>query len=114
MPPHLPISPPPQPGDPPSERIRYARENVADGKRQIILALDRPIPFGEAVFRPRWRDYDVTLVSMILDEEGNGEGQAVVGAKLKLNMETKVLEVETFGSEPVRLTKIRKEKPKKK
>ena len=37
----------------PSERLRYPRQiDLGEGKRRIILALDRPISFWEAVNRP--------------------------------------------------------------
>ncbi|GMR24557.1 MAG: hypothetical protein BMS9Abin37_3117 [Acidobacteriota bacterium] len=92
----------------PSERLRYARE-IRDGdKRRIILALDRPISFAEAARRPRWNDYDLTFITLDIDDEGKGEGQALVGVQLKLNMESKTLEVENFGSQPVRLMNVRK------
>ena len=93
----------------PSERLRYAREYPLEGgKRRIVLALDRPISFAEAVYRPRWRDYDVTLLVMDVDAEGNGEGECAVGVRLSVDQEKKALVVETFGTEPVRLTRIKK------
>lgn len=93
----------------PSERLRYSRQvDLGGGKRRIILALDRPISFREAMYRPRWNDYDLTLIVMDLDENGEGEGQLYVGVRLDLNNETKQLVIENFGSEPVRLTRIRK------
>lgn len=92
----------------PSERLRYARDIRDGNKRRIILALDRPISFAEAARGPRWSDYDLTFITLEVDEEGKGEGQALVGVRLKLNMETKSLEVENFGSQPVRLMNVRK------
>lgn len=101
------VSPSPRSGRP-SERLRYAREFRQDGKRRLVLALDRPIPFAESVYRPRWRDYDISLITLDLDEEGSGEGQAAVGVRMKVDEEKKVLEIENFGSEPVRLTSVRR------
>ena len=93
----------------PREVIRYARQfDLGEGKRRIVLALDRPISFWEAVNQPRWRDYDITLVVMDVDAKGEGEGQLAMGVRLQLNMETKQLVIENFGSEPVRLNRIRK------
>ena len=92
----------------PSERLRYARQVVAeDGSRRVILALDRPISFYEATRRPRWRDFDITYLAMDLDKDGNGEGQLAVGVRLGFIYDTKTLTVESFGTEPVRLTAIR-------
>jgi hypothetical protein len=91
----------------PSERLRYSHQFKQNGKRRIILALDRPISFAEAVYRPRWRDYDVTLVVLDVDDEGKGEGQLAMGVKLEIDTEKKALVIENFGSEPVRLMSVR-------
>ena len=50
----------------------------------------------------------MTLLVMDVDAEGNGEGQLAMGVKLAVDMEKKTLVVENFGTEPVRLTKIRR------
>jgi len=93
----------------PSERLRYAREYKGeDGKRRIVLALDRPISMAEAVYQPRWRDYDVTLIVLDIDAEGKGEGQLAMAVKLDVDRENKRLVIENFGTEPVRLMSVRK------
>ncbi len=92
----------------PSQRIRYAREFRKEGQRRIVLALDRPIPYWEAVSMPRTIDYGLTIVVLDLDEEDKGEGRMAIGVKLKLDMDNKQLEIENFSSEPVRLTNVRK------
>ena len=93
----------------PSERLRYARQfDLGEGRRRIVLALDRRISFSEAVHRPRFNEYDLTLIVMDVDAKGEGEGQLAIGVRLELNRETKQLVIENFGSEPVRLTRIRK------
>jgi hypothetical protein len=93
----------------PSERLRYARQFQDEGgRRRIVLALDRPISFAEAVYNPRWREYDVTLIVMDLDWQGNGEGQCAVSVRLSVDQERKALVIENFGTEPVRLTRIKK------
>ena len=95
----------------PSERLKYAREwDMGEGKRRLVLAMDRPIGFYEAMNQPRWRDYDMTLIVMDVDAEGNGEGQLAMGVRLGVDTEKKTLVVENFGTEPVRLTKIRRMK----
>ncbi len=92
----------------PREVLRYSRQiDLGGGKRRVILALDRPISFREAVHRPRWNDFDMTLIVMDLDGNGEGQGQLYVGVRLDLNNETKQLVIENFGSEPVRLNRIR-------
>jgi hypothetical protein len=68
----------------PSERLRYAREyRLENGNRRIVLALDRYISLYEAARRPRWNDYDVSLIVMDIDEEGKGTGQLAMGVRLR-------------------------------
>jgi hypothetical protein len=93
----------------PSQRLRYAREFREGNMRRIVLALDRPIGFMEAVRNPRTTDYDFTFIVFDINEEENeGQGVMAVGVKLKVDMEKKTLEVENYSSEPVRLTKVSK------
>lgn len=95
----------------PSERLRFARQlDLGEGKRRIVLATDRYISFYEARNQPRYRDYDMSLIVMDVDAEGNGEGQLAMGVRLSVDTEKKTLVVENFGTEPVRLTKIRRVK----
>lgn len=95
----------------PSERFRYAREiPMEDGSRRLVLALDRPISMYEAMNRPRWRNYDMTLLVMDLDAEGKGQGQLAIGVQLEFDPETMNLVIENFGTEPVRLMNVRQTK----
>jgi hypothetical protein len=74
----------------PSERLRYAwKWDLGEGRRRIVLALDRYISMAEAAYRPRWRDYDVTLIVLDLDAEGKGEGQLAMGVRLEVDRETR-------------------------
>jgi hypothetical protein len=92
----------------PSERLRYAREFKDGDKRRLVLALDRPISFFEAMRRPRWSDYNFSLIVIDLDEEGKGEGSLALAVKLAVDRENKRLVVENYGSEPLRLTRVSK------
>ncbi len=93
----------------PRELLRYARQfDRGEGKRRIVLGLDRYISMSEQVRQPRSRDYDVTLIVMDIDAEGKGEGQLAMGVRLNLDKEKNTLVIENFGTEPVRLTKISK------
>ena len=93
----------------PSWRLRYAWQIEEPGaKRRIVAALDRPIGFTEAARRPRWRDFDVTLIILDVDKKGNGQGQLAMGVRLEIDPETKKLTIENFGSEPARLNNVRR------
>jgi len=88
--------------------LRYARATPLEGGgRQIILATDRPIAFGEMARSTRSRDSNVTLIQMVLDAEGNGSGQLMLGAEFSWDEEKNQLTIENLSSEPVRLNSIR-------
>ena len=90
----------------PSQRIKYARDFRMDGKRRIVLDLDRPIPYWETVNRPR--TYDSSIIVLDLDEEDEGQGIMAIGVRINLDTEAKQLEIENYSSEPVRLTVVSK------
>jgi hypothetical protein len=95
----------------PSERLRYARQLVnEDGSRRIVLALDRPISLYEGVNRPRWRTHDITMLFIDVDAKGKGSGQLAIGVRLDADAATGMLSIENFGTEPVRLTRVRQER----
>ena len=97
----------------PSTRLHYAWQYVADGKRHIMLVTDRPITMAEQRANRRSLKYDTTAVKMEfpLMKEGaakppQGTGLLHAALKIKYNDDEKRLEVEQWGSEPVRLTDI--------
>ncbi|MDH3743647.1 MAG: hypothetical protein OES47_00935 [Acidobacteriota bacterium] len=95
--------------------MQYAWQVEVDGKRRIVLATDRPMGFLELSRGFRSRDYNVSLVILELDPEtGEGEGTAIGGAELSINKETGRLDVEFAGTQPTRLTHVKKLKAKKK
>ena len=97
----------------PSVRLHYAYQFQLEGKRRVVLVTDRPIGMGEAMRNPRSTEYDISAVIMeFYQEDGKdkGEGTLLVGVKLAFDKEKNQLEVESLGSQPVRLTNIKREK----
>ena len=87
--------------------LHYARERkLEDGGRQIVVATDRPISTWEAMNRPRSADYDFTLADIRFDGDGKGVGKLSVAAKVSVNDKTGMVEIEDFGTEPVRMTEV--------
>jgi hypothetical protein len=90
--------------------IRYAwQEPLPDGGRRIFLAFDRYIGFQEARAQPRTMDYPFTLVEVRLNSAGEGEGKWAVATQITFDKKKKVMEIENYSSEPVRLQKVRAE-----
>ncbi len=90
-----------------SENLRYSRRTKTDGGQRIVLATDRPLAFAEVWRSSRTMDYNVTLIVLNLDTEGNGEGQIMAGAELSWDDAKDQLVIENFASEPIRLTNVR-------
>jgi hypothetical protein len=87
--------------------LQFARQiPYGDGARRIILATDRPMSFFELRNQPRSRDYEFLLVEIRLNKNGVGEGKLAGAAKVSYDADTRVMEIENYGIEPVRLTKV--------
>jgi hypothetical protein len=94
--------------------IQYAREQPAgDGGRRVIIATDRPMSFWELSTRPRSADYEFTLAELRLNKDGKGEGKLAPAAKITWNKDTRTIEIENYGIEPVRLDEVQAEGAKK-
>ena len=89
-------------------RLYYAYQTQKDNKRRIVLATDRPVSMAEAWRKGRSMDYAITMVELNLDENNKGEGTLGFALKLKFNPETKHLEIENYGTDPVQLRNVRK------
>lgn len=91
-----------------AEFLRYSRQfDLPDGGQRIILAADRPIGFLEASRSLRTLDYNVTLIQIDLNAEGEGQGAIFLGAQIVWDAENERIVVEGFATEPIRLTRIR-------
>lgn len=89
-------------------RLYYAYQTKKDNKRRIVLSTDRPVSMPEAWRNGRSMDYSTTMVVLDLDENNKGEGVLGFALKLKFNPETKQLEIENYGTDPVQLKNVRK------
>jgi hypothetical protein len=81
-----------------------------DGGQRIVLATDRYVSMWEAQNNPRTMDYPFTLVEIRLDKNGEGVGKASVATKISFDRKKNEMELENFGSEPVRLQTVKIEK----
>jgi hypothetical protein len=99
----------------PSLRIHYAHQVERDGKRVVVLVTDRNVGIAEQMSQPRSVDYDVTAVVMEMKPAGDeklveeGQGLLYQAAKLSFNKDGR-LEVEYLGTQPIRLSDIKREK----
>lgn len=93
-------------------RLRYAMM-YSDGKggRIIRLATDRPISFAEAVQRraATW-DFNVSLIELTVDEDGNGAGTLMAGVEFSYDQTNDTFGLKSLSSQPVRLNNVRMQK----
>ena len=90
--------------------LRYARQLPAEGGgTQVVLVTDRQISFFEAANRARTVDYPFMVVEMHLDQKGEGEGKITVATKIMANPKSRHIILENYGSQPVRLSKVKTE-----
>lgn len=88
--------------------LRYARAfDMEDGSRQIVLATDRPVSFGEVYQQTQLGDFDVTLAILNLPKEGKGTGILSLGTELKWNEAAGKLEMTNTSSQPIKLGDVR-------
>jgi hypothetical protein len=100
----------------PSVRIHYANQVQQGDKRIVVLVTDRNVGMAEQMSQPRSVDYDVTgLVLEMQKATGDaklveqGQGLLYQAAKLSFDQDGK-LKVEYMGTQPIRLTDIKREK----
>ena len=90
--------------------IRYSRMyEGTDGTVRIVMGTDRPVSFTEALNQgSAVGDFDVTIVELTLDAEGNGEGVLSLGTEVRWNDKEEKLEVTNFSSQPIKLGNVRR------
>lgn len=94
--------------------LKYAHQNpLPDGGRQIVIATDKPVSFFAARNQTRTMDYPFTLVEMRFPA-GSLEGEGKLLAQTSIVVKEGKIEIEIYGQEPTRLTKITQAKSKAK
>jgi hypothetical protein len=87
--------------------IRYAWQSaMPEGGRRIVLAMDRYIGIHEARNQPRSMDYPFTLLEIRVDRNGKGQGKMAIATKINFDKEKRVMELENYATEPVRLNNV--------
>jgi len=89
--------------------LRYARSfDMGDGERQILLATDRPVSFGEVYNQQQYGDFDCAVIVLKVDKDGNGEGLLSIGTEITWNEESSQPEVTNVTSQPIMLSNVRR------
>ena len=84
--------------------LRYARhEPLPNGGEKVVLAVDRYMSFLEIREQPRSVDYPFTLIQLHLNKDGKHEGKLAAFTMITFDKKKQALEIENYGTEPVRL-----------
>lgn len=87
--------------------LRFAwRTPGEDGGERIILATDRPMSFWEVSNRPRTVDYPFTIIELHV-KNGEGDGTLSLATKVIPDKDRKVIVLENFDTQRIRLTQVR-------
>jgi hypothetical protein len=92
--------------------LRYAwHEKLPDGGERIVIATDRQMSFREITRNPRTAEYPFLLIQIQLNKDGTmGEGKMASFTQITYDKKKNVMEIENYGTEPVRLNNITVEK----
>jgi hypothetical protein len=91
------------------KNVLFAREVTTPNGRQVIVATDRSLAFGEPT--QKWpSDEEFMLLDIRFGPDGNGVGKLAAPDKVVYNTETKTIELANFAAQTVRLTDVRSEK----
>jgi hypothetical protein len=89
--------------------LKYAWHTKTEkGDDRIVIGTDRYISFQEQVNQPRTIDYPFTFIQIQLPKGGGeGEGKLAYATALHFDKEKNVVEMENYGTEPVRLNQVK-------
>ena len=91
----------------PSTALRYAYESkTKEGKRHIVLLTNRPVSLAEARSQGRSEDYNLTMIELMIDDNGKGSGALAAGAEVEIDEETNRLKITAFQTTPTKLVNV--------
>ena len=89
--------------------LHYAVQHVDDeGVRHVYLATPRPMSYWEMVRGSRSVAYPITFVELTVDEDGRGEGQMSIAARVTASSDRSRLYVQNYAVRPVLLKSVRR------
>jgi len=94
-----------------ARNLMFAHEIKTAAGRQIVVASYEHLALGELPVDPRDQEPEFTLVDIRLGTDGKGIGKVASAASVALNKTTKLIEVQDYSKQPVRLSDVRSEKP---
>lgn len=91
--------------------LRFARRApLPDGGERVTLVTDRRIGFWEAANQPRSFDYPFSVIELRLNADGKGDGTLSIATKVIYDKKENMITLENYGTSPVRLTNVTRER----
>ena len=91
------------------ESRRFADEIETPAGRQIVIAADHYLAFGQPTLR--WpSDYEFSLLDIRFSADGTGVGKVASAADVAVNKATNSLDAANYDTLPVRLIEVKSAK----
>jgi hypothetical protein len=86
--------------------VYFAREVETAGGRQVVLATDRYLAFGQVTVN--WpSNFEFSLLDIRFAADGTGVGKVATADKLAVNARTGAIELANYDAQPARLIDVR-------
>lgn len=90
--------------------LYFAQQIDTRKGRQMILAADHPLAFGQSTVK--WpSEFEFSLLDVRFAPDGTGTGKVAAAGQLAYNKETHSIEVANYDLRPARLLEIKSDKP---
>jgi hypothetical protein len=93
------------------KNLLFAQEIVTPSGRQLIAASDEHVGLGEPALDARGERSEFNLLDVRFGRDGIGVGKLAVADDVAYNATTKLIELQKYDSQPVRLADVRAEQP---
>lgn len=87
--------------------LAVARKIESETGTVVRLFTARPMHFLERYEMTRSSQYPISLIELMLDKDGNGQGAIIAAGKVKITEDGR-LELESLGNQYVKITNVRR------
>lgn len=89
-----------------AHNFQFAHEIKTPTGRQVVIATDQHLGFGDSARGWRASDYEFTLIDIRFGPDGVGVGKLAPESKVTYNSEKKTIELENYGTLPEQLSAV--------
>jgi len=92
-----------------AQNFQFAQEIRTPTGRQVVIATDQHLGFGEPARTPPSSDYEFTLIDIRFGPDGVGVGKMAPESNVAYNKEKKTIELGNYRTLPEQLSAVRSE-----